>query len=161
MARYWTRLFRHANSVLAPNALDGNPDMFWQPSLCCDGVPSQGGNSEISIYLSWLQDDSYTLSTLAIRAGTGPSDLQDVRVASLEKLGGWITFNVSSEPDEDGDSFKPIHAYVLQVILVQNHEWERYPSTWARVLGPQEEDAPDGDHFPWNSLEFKMYERLQ
>jgi len=59
---------------------------------------------KISIYLSWPQDDSYTPSTLAIRAGTGPSDLQDVRVATLEKPDGWITFDVSSEPDEDGNS---------------------------------------------------------
>ncbi|KIJ12005.1 hypothetical protein PAXINDRAFT_157105 [Paxillus involutus ATCC 200175] len=59
---------------------DGDPDTFWH----------------------WLQDDSYTPSNLAIRAGTGPSDLQDVRVAALEKPDGWITFDVSSEPDEDG-----------------------------------------------------------
>jgi anaphase-promoting complex subunit 10 len=58
---------------------------------------------KISIYLSYPQDDSYTPSTLAIRAGTGPSDLQDVRVITLEKPDGWITFDVSSEPNEDGD----------------------------------------------------------
>jgi anaphase-promoting complex subunit 10 len=57
---------------------------------------------KISIYLSWPQDDSYTPSTLAIRAGTGPSDLQDVRVATLDKPDGWITFDVSSELSEDG-----------------------------------------------------------
>lgn len=58
---------------------------------------------KISIYLNFSSDDSYTPSTLAIRAGTGPSDLQDVRVVTLEKPEGWITFDVSSEPNEDGD----------------------------------------------------------
>jgi anaphase-promoting complex subunit 10 len=58
---------------------------------------------KISIYLNYLSDDSYTPSTLAIRAGTGPSDLQDVRVVTLDKPDGWITFDVSSEPNEDGD----------------------------------------------------------
>lgn len=60
---------------------------------------------KISVYLSFLLDDSYTPSTLAIRAGTGPSDLQDVRVATLDKPEGWITFDVSSEligDEEDG-----------------------------------------------------------
>lgn len=50
-------------------------------------------------------DDSYTPSNLAIRAGTGPSDLQDVRAATLDKPDGWITFDVSSEligDEEDG-----------------------------------------------------------
>jgi anaphase-promoting complex subunit 10 len=60
---------------------------------------------KISVCLSFPLDDSYTPSTLAIRAGTGPSDLQDVRVATLEKPDGWITFDVSSEligEEEDG-----------------------------------------------------------
>ena len=58
---------------------------------------------KISIHLNFPHDDSYTPSTLAIRAGTGPSDLQDVRVVTLDKPDGWITFDVSSEPNEDGD----------------------------------------------------------
>lgn len=60
-------------------------------------------SQKISIYLSYPQDDSYTPSTLAIRAGTGPSDLQDTRVVTLDKPDGWITFDVSSELNEDGD----------------------------------------------------------
>jgi anaphase-promoting complex subunit 10 len=65
---------------------------------------------KISIHLSFEHDDSYTPSTLSIRAGTGPSDLQDVRVVTLEKPEGWITFDVSSEPNEDGDGLYVFHA---------------------------------------------------
>lgn len=54
-------------------------------------------HQKISVYLSFPLDDSYTPSTLAIRAGTGPSDLQEVRIATLDKPDGWITFDVSSE----------------------------------------------------------------
>ncbi|KAG5653803.1 hypothetical protein H0H81_010473 [Sphagnurus paluster] len=50
-----------------------------------------------------IQDDSYTPSALAIRAGTGPSDLQDVRIVTLEKPEGWITFDVTAETNEEGD----------------------------------------------------------
>jgi anaphase-promoting complex subunit 10 len=40
---------------------------------------------------------------MCVRAGTGPADLQDVRVVTLEKPDGWITFDISSEPNEDGE----------------------------------------------------------
>ncbi|KAG9315127.1 galactose-binding domain-like protein [Chiua virens] len=86
---------------------DGDPDTFWhsdgpQPHFITVEFPRKVAIQKISIYLSWLQDDSYTPSTLAIRAGTGPSDLQDVRVATFDKPDGWITFDVSSELSEDG-----------------------------------------------------------
>lgn len=96
-------------------------------------------SQKISIHLNYQLDDSYTPSTLAIRAGTGPSDLQDVRVVTLDKPEGWITFDVSSEPNEDGDGLQvllpfyldffmsmavyrnPVYAYVLQIIIAANH----------------------------------------
>lgn len=40
---------------------------------------------------------------MCVRAGTGPADLQDVRVVTLEKPDGWITFDISSESNDDGD----------------------------------------------------------
>lgn len=55
------------------------------------------------MYLSFPLDDSYTPSTIAIRAGTGYGDLQDIRILTIEKPDGWITFDVSMEPNEDGE----------------------------------------------------------
>jgi anaphase-promoting complex subunit 10 len=40
---------------------------------------------------------------MCIRAGTGPVDLQDVRVVTFEKPDGWITFDISSEARDDGE----------------------------------------------------------
>lgn len=59
---------------------------------------------KLSVYLCFPLDDSYTPATLAIRAGTGTMDLQDTRVLSLDKPDGWFTFDVSVEPNEDGDA---------------------------------------------------------
>jgi len=118
---------------------------------------------KISVYLSFLLDDSYTPSTLAIRAGTGPSDLQDVRVATLDKPEGWITFDVSSEliGDEE-DVFKPVYAYVLQIIVVTNHMSGKDTHVRGlRILGPIEDNAADGDPFPFVTPEFKMYETIR
>ena len=67
-------------------------------------------------------DDSYTPHTLAIRAGTGPSDLQDIRIVNLDKPDGWVTFDVSAEENEDGDALwvkglKPTLAYFIYKVL--------------------------------------------
>jgi len=74
----------------------------WQPF----GVSTSSmtlGAQKLSILLNYPLDDSYTPTTLAVRAGTGLSDLQDVRVLSLEKPDGWITFDLSGEPNGDND----------------------------------------------------------
>jgi len=118
---------------------------------------------KISVYLSFLLDDSYTPSTLAIRAGTGPSDLQDVRIATLDKPEGWITFDVSSEliGDEE-DGFKPVYAYILQIIVVANHMSGKDTHVRGlRILGPVEDNAADGDPFPFVTANFKMYEGIR
>ncbi|KAF8920115.1 anaphase-promoting complex, subunit 10-domain-containing protein, partial [Mucidula mucida] len=127
---------------------DGDPDTFWhsdgpQPHFITIEFPRKVlidvVSKKLSIYLCHPQDDSYTPSTLAIRAGTGASDLQDVRIITLEKPDGWITFDVSSEPNEDGDGLKPVKAYVLQIIVMSNHQSGKDTHVRGlRVLGPME-----------------------
>ncbi|KAI3604593.1 anaphase-promoting complex [Moniliophthora roreri] len=147
--------------------LDGEPDTFWhsdgpQPHFITIEFPRKVAIQKLSIYLSHPQDDSYTPSTLAIRAGTGPSDLQDVRIITLEKPDGWLTFDVSSEPNEDGDGLKPVFAYVLQVIIVANHmNGKDTHVRGLRVLGPIEDPTGDDDPFPFLSTEFKMHETIR
>jgi hypothetical protein len=38
-----------------------------------------------------------------VRAGTSPGDLQEVRAVTLDRPDGWITFDVSAEPTDDGE----------------------------------------------------------
>ncbi|KAG6808630.1 hypothetical protein H0H92_003453 [Tricholoma furcatifolium] len=127
---------------------------------------------KISIHLSYPQDDSYTPSALAIRAGTGPGDLQDVRVVTLDKPEGWITFDVSSEPNEEGDGLAPVYAYVLQVIIAQNHMSGKDTHVRGlRILGPAEQVLHFSPHeidrwgeedpFPFTSPRFKLYETIR
>ncbi|KAF8134849.1 anaphase-promoting complex, subunit 10-domain-containing protein [Boletus edulis] len=146
---------------------DGDPDTFWhsdgpQPHFITIEFPRKVAIQKISIYLSWPQDDSYTPSTLAIRAGTGPSDLQDVRVATLDKPDGWITFDVSSELSEDGTTYKPVHGYVLQIIVVANHmSGKDTHIRGLKILGPIEDNVTDDDPFPFTSPAFTMYETIR
>ena len=57
---------------------------------------------KVSLHLTFQLDDSYTPSTLCFRAGTSLADLQDVRVVSFDKPNGWVTFDVSTELNEEG-----------------------------------------------------------
>jgi anaphase-promoting complex subunit 10 len=147
---------------------DGDPETFWhsdgpQPHFITIEFPRKVAIQKISVCLSFLLDDSYTPSTLAIRAGTGPSDLQDVRVATLDKPEGWITFDVSAEliGDEE-DGFKPVYAYVLQIIVVANHMSGKDTHVRGlRVLGPAEDNATGGDPFPFITTKFKMHEGIR
>jgi len=147
--------------------LDGDPDTFWhsdgpQPHFITIEFPRKVAIQKISIHLNFPQDDSYTPSTLAIRAGTGPSDLQDVRVVTLDKPDGWITFDVSSELNEDGDGLNPIYAYVLQIIVAANHMSGKDTHVRGlRVLGPLDDSTVNDDPFAFQSPAFKMYETIR
>ncbi|RDB29396.1 Anaphase-promoting complex subunit 10 [Hypsizygus marmoreus] len=146
---------------------DDDPTTFWhsdgpQPHFITIEFPRKVAIQKLSICLSFTQDDSYTPAALAIRAGTGPSDLQDVRVVTLEKPEGWITFDVTSEPNEEGDGLSPVHAYVLQVIIAANHMSGKDTHVRGlRVLGPVEDHATDDDPFVFKSLPYTMYETIR
>ncbi len=58
---------------------------------------------KLSIHLSYPLDDSYTPANICVRAGTGPVDIQDLRIVSLDKPDGWVTFDICMEPSEDGE----------------------------------------------------------
>jgi anaphase-promoting complex subunit 10 len=81
-----------------------------------------------------------------------------VRVVTLEKPEGWITFDVSSETNEDGDGLyvfmlfvrgcqlcnrnhfrAPVYAYVLQILIIANHMSGKDTHVRGlRILGPIE-----------------------
>lgn len=149
---------------------DDDPDTFWhsdgpQPHFITVEFPSKVSIQKLSIYLCFPLDDSYTPSTMCVRAGTGPADLQDVRVVTLEKPDGWITFDISSEPNEDGEGFKAVQAYILQVIVLANHmNGKDTHIRGLRILGPEDQEPDlDGsnDPFPWSSSPFKMYKQVR
>ncbi|XP_006459204.1 hypothetical protein AGABI2DRAFT_116179 [Agaricus bisporus var. bisporus H97] len=146
---------------------DGDPDTFWhsdgpQPHYITVEFPRKVAIQKISIFLSYPQDDSYTPTTLAVRAGTGLSDLQDVRVITLEKPEGWITFDVSPEPNEDNDGLNPVYAYVVQVIILANHMSGKDTHVRGlRILAPIEDQAHDDDPFAFESAVYKWYETIR
>ena len=65
-------------------------------------IPLTSALQKVSLYLCFPLDDSYTPSTICLRAGTSLSDLQEVKVITLDKPNGWISYDVSAELTEDG-----------------------------------------------------------
>ena len=83
---------------------------------------------------------------------------------TLDKPDGWITFDVSSEPNEDGDGLydysttsclsltlpdsvhrNPVYAYVLQIIVAANHMSGKDTHVRGlRILGPVGYVLPQG-----------------
>ncbi|VDB96000.1 unnamed protein product [Peniophora sp. CBMAI 1063] len=146
---------------------DLDPDTFWhsdgpQPHYVTVEFPRKLPIQKISIYLSYSLDDSYTPAAISVRAGTGPGDMQETRVVTFDKPDGWITFDVCAELSDDGESFRPIHAYVLQVVVLGNHMNGK--DTHVRgmmVHGPPEDNTSWDDPFPWKNDHFKWYEQIR
>jgi len=146
---------------------DDDPETFWhsdgpQPHYITIEFPRKTAIQKLSLFLSFPLDDSYTPSTLNIRAGTGPNDLQELRYVTLDKPDGWITFDVTSEPTDEGEGYKPLHAYLVQVVVITNHmNGKDTHIRGLRILGPIEEVNEGDDPFPFQSSHFKMYERIR
>ncbi|KAH9941355.1 anaphase-promoting complex, subunit 10-domain-containing protein [Amylocystis lapponica] len=146
---------------------DDDPDTFWhsdgpQPHFITVEFPRKVAIQKLCIYLNFGADDSYTPATIAVRAGTGANDLQDVRIITLDKPDGWITFDVSAEPAEDGEGFKPVRAYILQVIILANHmNGKDTHVRGLRVHGPLEDESSMEDPFPFVTVQYKMHESIR
>ncbi|KAH9933669.1 APC10-domain-containing protein [Epithele typhae] len=147
---------------------DDDPDTFWhsdgpQPHFVTIEFPRKVAVQKISMYLSFALDDSYTPATLAVRAGTGPIDMQDIRFLTIEKPDGWVTFDVCIEPNDDGEGFKAVDAYVIQVVILANHMHGKDTHVRGlKILGPLERKLRAHEElFPFTNPEFKMFECIR
>ncbi|KZW04414.1 anaphase-promoting complex, subunit 10 [Exidia glandulosa HHB12029] len=146
---------------------DNDPSTFWhsdgpQPHFVTVHFLRRVSIQKLGLYLAFSQDDSYTPQSILVRAGTGLNDLQDVRTVVFDKPTGWVIFDVSLEHDEDGESYKPLSAYVVQVVITENHmKGKDTHIRGMKVLGPVEEFRTGDDPFPFTTLPFKMYETIR
>ncbi|KAG8922559.1 anaphase promoting complex subunit doc1 [Tulasnella sp. 418] len=118
---------------------------------------------KLAVYLNYQADDSYTPTKLLIRAGTGLHDLQDIKVVSMDQPQGWIQFDVGLEPaNEEGTALKPLHLYVLQMLIAANHQNGKDTHVRGLVaLGPKELPYTDEDQIPFKNVLFKMHECIR
>lgn len=146
---------------------DDDPSTFWhsdgpQPHHVTVHFARRVAIQKIALYIAFQQDDSYTPQALLLRAGTSMNDLQDVRTIAFDKPTGWVVFDVNLEHDEDGEGYKPLHAYVIQVVVMENHMKGRDTHVRGmKVLGPVDDYKSSEDPFPFTSPQFKMYEVIR
>ncbi|EST06613.1 Anaphase-promoting complex, subunit 10/DOC domain protein [Kalmanozyma brasiliensis GHG001] len=126
--------------------------------------------THLSIYLDVKQDDSYTPTKIAVRAGTNYHDLTLVRQRTFDTPQGWKHFSMTigsvdasvNEEDEDGqegeeakgedgededeeDGGDGIRVWLIQVCILANHLNGK--DTHIRrlvVFGPKTNGAPAG-----------------
>ncbi|KAL3896601.1 MAG: hypothetical protein SGCHY_003971, partial [Lobulomycetales sp.] len=68
--------------------------------------------SKVSIYLDFHQDESYTPSKLALKAGNTLTDLQDLMPAiEVHEPVEWVDFVVD----------EPTRIFMLQILVLANH----------------------------------------
>ncbi|KAK4683908.1 anaphase-promoting complex subunit 10, partial [Tremellales sp. Uapishka_1] len=124
----WT-VSTHKYGFGVENLKDNNDGTFWQsegpqPHIIDLSFPKRVMISSISLQTSHPRDDSYTPSKIAIKAGTGLHDLQEVRSMEFEKPNGWIPISLrpmevsETEAEIDGP---PIPCHHLRLLIIANH----------------------------------------
>jgi hypothetical protein len=61
---------------------------------------------QVSLYLDYRADESYTPKKLCIRAGTTLHDLRDVRVVQLEEPVGWVNIALGNPEGLGANRYK-------------------------------------------------------
>ncbi|KAH8831586.1 anaphase-promoting complex, subunit 10-domain-containing protein [Flagelloscypha sp. PMI_526] len=148
---------------------DDDLDTFWhsdgpQPHYITVEFPQKVAIQQVAFQLSFPQDDSYTPNTIELRAGTGVNDLQPILYRQFEKPDGWLLMDLNAEMMEDGETHMPLHAYVLQLMVVTNYMSGKDTHVRGmKVLGPKEEAKPDdgSDPFPFEHSSYRLYQTLR
>jgi anaphase-promoting complex subunit 10 len=61
---------------------------------------------EISVYIDFKTDESYTPSKISIRVANSFHELQEIREVEFEEPVGWFTFKLQ-EKNTEGEVLKP------------------------------------------------------
>lgn len=100
---------------------DGSTETYWQS----DGLQPHFINIEfmrkmavrkIAIYTDYGQDESYTPSKIAVRAGSHFHDLQQLSVRELDEPHDWVEIDVIDKDEQ------PVKAFLFQIVVLANHQ---------------------------------------
>ncbi|KAG2198614.1 hypothetical protein INT47_001061 [Mucor saturninus] len=107
------------------NLRDNNPWTYWQ-SNCPDPRKNHTIDvifhqatliRQVSLFLDFFQDESYTPRTICIRCGTSRRDLLDLMTIECEQdFVGWLNADVMSKNDGE-----PFRLWFLQIAILNTH----------------------------------------
>ena len=112
-----------------------------QPHTISLTFPKRTLIGQVSIYVDFKQDESYTPSKIAVRTGNNFSDLQDIHIEEMREPSGWIDIPLSfsqTQRDDDESFFffqffysvimlihvviRPVRTHLLQIAILANHQ---------------------------------------
>ncbi|KAG5182730.1 anaphase-promoting complex subunit 10, partial [Tribonema minus] len=147
--------------------LDDNMDTYWQsdgafPHYLTILFQRKITLSEISFYLNFTLDESYTPLQLSIWAGNTQEDLAEVHTADLREPVGWVNCVLQGVPDERGRA-TPLRARMLQVCIVVMHQNGRdLHIRQVKVYSPRHVPAQlDTSLPPCTSVEFTRFATIR
>lgn len=93
------------------------------------------GPQEISLYVDFNLDESYTPEKISVRLGNGCNDLKEFKSVDLDKPSGWI--NIQLETGE-GDQAEPVKVRAALVACAggTGHRQRAMPPAAAGLHGP-------------------------
>jgi len=100
---------------------DGNLETYWQsdgpqPHTISIQWVRRMTIEQVSLYVDYSLDESYTPCHISIRAGTTFHDLKEIMTAELDEPGGWVHLPLVAK----GKKAKRCH--LLQVAILTNHQ---------------------------------------
>eukprot|EP00873_Tetraselmis_striata_P038626 jgi/Tetstr1/458890/TSEL_004397.t1 len=138
---------------------DDRDDTYWQsdgtqPHLVNIQFQKKVRLQQVSLYLDYRVDESYTPNRIAIRAGTSFYDLKEVKVVELEEPKGWVTVPLV----EPGGRHSFMRAFMVQVAVLSNHQNGRDTHIRkVKVFGPRADSSRAlGRTTAFSSLPFQM-----
>eukprot|EP00347_Sterkiella_histriomuscorum_P022182 403331386 len=104
---------------------------------------------EISLYLDFKTDESYTPSKISIRVGNSFYELQEVKLIEFEEPIGWFTFQLH-EKGTNGQILKPyIKTMFVQIAILQNqHSGRDTHIRQIKIFAPREKQYHNRDMHP-------------
>ena len=110
---------------------DDDKSTFWQS----DGIQPHVINVQflrkvdlvqVSLYVDYATDESYTPKKISLRAGTCVHDLMDVAVVELNEPIGWVNVDVQQTDDMNETSTSvstyPLRCHFLQIKIMVMHQ---------------------------------------
>mmetsp|Transcript_8278 Transcript_8278/g.9781 ORF Transcript_8278/g.9781 Transcript_8278/m.9781 type:complete len:185 (-) Transcript_8278:174-728(-) len=124
---------------------DDNNDTYWQsdgsqPHLINIQFHKKMSIAEVSFYLDYKLDESYTPKKLSVRAGTTFHDLEEVHLLELDEPNGWIFVPIGEIANHGGQ--KVLRAHFLQIEVLAMHQNGRDTHIrQVKVYGPRQSSS--------------------
>ncbi|QLG74612.1 hypothetical protein HG535_0G04950 [Zygotorulaspora mrakii] len=119
---YW-KPSSHKQGNPIENALDDNPETFWQsdglqPHTLDIMFSKRMTISMIALYFSLISDESYTPRFVKIYVGNCPADALFYKTLDILDLNGWIALTFEDNREEDG----LLKCQFIRLVFPVNHE---------------------------------------